>query len=93
MRQRGLNKCNSHLFTNRFAVEASESIKYAKILVEANNFKEKIKLINKRIEDIDEDEIGRVDTIISEPLGILLINERMLETYLLARDKYNIQLI
>jgi hypothetical protein len=28
-----------------------------------------------------------VDTIISEPLGIMLINERMLEGFLYARDK------
>lgn len=45
-------------------------------------------LINKRVEDIAEEEIEKVDTIISEPLGIMLVNERMLETYLLARDKY-----
>jgi histone-arginine methyltransferase CARM1 len=46
-----------------------------------------ITLINKKVEDINQDDIGKVDTIVSEPLGIMLINERMLEGYLVARDK------
>ena len=29
-----------------------------------------------------------IDVIISEPLGIYLLNERMLETYVIARDKW-----
>jgi histone-arginine methyltransferase CARM1 len=29
-----------------------------------------------------------VDTIVSEPIGVLLVHERMLESYLVARDKY-----
>ena len=33
--------------------------------------------------------IGKtVDIIISEPLGTFLFNERMLETYIIARDKF-----
>jgi histone-arginine methyltransferase CARM1 len=47
----------------------------------------KINLINKRIEDISEEDIPKIDTLISEPLGVLLVNERMLESYLKARDK------
>jgi histone-arginine methyltransferase CARM1 len=29
-----------------------------------------------------------VDVIVSEPLGTMLFNERMLETYVIARDKF-----
>ncbi len=29
----------------------------------------------------------KIDTLISEPLGVLLVNERMLESYIKARDK------
>lgn len=34
-----------------------------------------------------DNEVLKVDTIISEPLGVLLVNERMLESYITARDK------
>jgi hypothetical protein len=30
----------------------------------------------------------RVDIIVSEPIGFLLVHERMLETYLVARDRF-----
>lgn len=30
----------------------------------------------------------KVDIIISEPIGFLLVHERMLETYMVARDKF-----
>lgn len=30
----------------------------------------------------------KVDVLISEPIGTLLVNERMLETYLYARDHF-----
>lgn len=33
--------------------------------------------------------LGRqVDVLISEPMGTLLVNERMIESYLAARDKH-----
>ena len=31
---------------------------------------------------------AQVDVLVSEPMGTLLVNERMLETYLYARDRY-----
>lgn len=30
----------------------------------------------------------KVDTIISEPIGFLLVHERMLESYIVARDRF-----
>ena len=74
-----------------YAVEASSSAYYAKLLFKNNNLEHKITLINKPIDvniDLSDDIKEKVDTLISEPLGILLVNERMLETYLLARDFY-----
>jgi hypothetical protein len=35
---------------------------------------------------LDDDEL--VDVLVSEPMGTLLVNERMLETYLYARDHF-----
>lgn len=41
------------------------------------------------MEDIPDDLIGKTaDILISEPLGTFLLNERMLETYVIARDKF-----
>jgi histone-arginine methyltransferase CARM1 len=31
---------------------------------------------------------GKVDTIISEPIGVMLLHERMVESFILARDLF-----
>lgn len=52
-------------------------------LVAANFLQDKIKVIAGKIEEIELPEM--VDVIISEPMGYMLYNERMLETYLHAK--------
>lgn len=72
-----------------YAIEASSSVKYAQALVTANKLDGKITIINKQVESTTEIDVpNKVDTIISEPLGILLVNERMLESFLFARDQF-----
>lgn len=66
-----------------YAVEASNMAQYAQQLVTANNLSERITVIAGKIEEIDLPE--KVDIIISEPMGYMLYNERMLETYLHAK--------
>ena len=39
-----------------------------------------------KVEEVDIPE--PVDVLVSEPMGTLLVNERMLETYLYARDHF-----
>jgi histone-arginine methyltransferase CARM1 len=56
---------------------------YFQTLVAANNLKGKIVVIPGKIEEIMLPEL--VDVIISEPMGYMLYNERMLETYLHAK--------
>ncbi|XP_055636576.1 histone-arginine methyltransferase CARMER [Toxorhynchites rutilus septentrionalis] len=63
-----------------YAVEASNMAQYAQQLVQSNNLEEKITVIAGKIEEIELPEM--VDVIISEPMGYMLYNERMLETYL-----------
>nr|XP_040226492.2 histone-arginine methyltransferase CARMER [Anopheles coluzzii]XP_040226493.2 histone-arginine methyltransferase CARMER [Anopheles coluzzii] len=63
-----------------YAVEASNMAQYAQQLVSSNNLTDRIIVIAGKIEEIDLPE--RVDVIISEPMGYMLYNERMLETYL-----------
>lgn len=66
-----------------YAVEASNMANHAELLVAANNLSDKIIVIAGKIEEIDLSE--RVDCIVSEPMGYMLYNERMLETYLHAK--------
>lgn len=66
-----------------FAVEASNMAQYAQQLIAANNLGDRIQVIAGKIEEIELPE--KVDVIISEPMGYMLYNERMLETYLHAK--------
>merc|ERR1712002_106998 len=73
-----------------YAVEASNMAQYAKELAKSNkscdsgdNVSGKIEVISGKIEEITLPE--DVDIIISEPMGYMLFNERMLETYLHAK--------
>ncbi|CAG9835693.1 unnamed protein product [Diabrotica balteata] len=66
-----------------YAVEASTMAHYAQKLVEANSFNTCIKVIPGKIEEVELPE--KVDVIISEPMGYMLYNERMLESYLNAK--------
>lgn len=66
-----------------YAVEASNMAQYAQQLVAANSLSDRITVIAGKIEEIELPE--KVDIIISEPMGYMLYNERMLETYLHAK--------
>lgn len=66
-----------------YAVEASSMAKHAEQLVFSNKLTSKITVIPGKIEEISVPE--QVDIIISEPMGYMLFNERMLETYLHAK--------
>ena len=55
-------------------------------MVEANGLTDKITIYNERIQLVDIPE--KVDIIISEPIGFFLVHERMLEVYVIARDRF-----
>ncbi|NXT56015.1 CARM1 methyltransferase, partial [Pluvianellus socialis] len=63
-----------------YAVEASSMAKYAELLVRSNNLSDKVTVLSGKIEEISLPE--SVDVVISEPMGYMLFNERMLESYL-----------
>ncbi|KAG5453315.1 Ecto-ADP-ribosyltransferase 4, partial [Clonorchis sinensis] len=66
-----------------YAVEASNMAGHCNTLVQANKLAGRIVVISGKIEEITLPE--PVDIIISEPMGYMLYNERMLETYVHAR--------
>jgi type I protein arginine methyltransferase len=69
-----------------YAVEASQSHEVAKLLSVHNGFDHIVEVIHGKLEDITLPE--KVDIIISEPIGFLLVHERMLESYVQARIKF-----
>lgn len=66
-----------------YAVEASNMASFTEDLVISNGMADQIKVIAGKIEEIDLPQM--VDVIISEPMGYMLYNERMLETYIHAK--------
>jgi histone-arginine methyltransferase CARM1 len=70
-----------------YAVEASNMAQFARQLAETNpEIGSKIKVIHGKVEEINLPE--KVDVLVSEPMGTLLVNERMLESYIYARDHF-----
>ncbi|ORX41876.1 S-adenosyl-L-methionine-dependent methyltransferase [Piromyces finnis] len=75
-----------------YAVEASNMALRIKQLINGCPEKnpwltDKIEIITSKIEEPNLP-IPKVDILISEPIGVLLVHERMLESYLYARDHY-----
>ncbi|CAM9758402.1 unnamed protein product [Lampetra planeri] len=66
-----------------YAVEASSMAQHAEVLVRSNNLQDRIVVIPGKVEDVSIPD--KVDVIISEPMGYMLFNERMLESYLHAK--------
>ncbi|KAK8802326.1 hypothetical protein WA538_003443 [Blastocystis sp. DL] len=69
-----------------YAVECSGMVRYARRLVKANGFDGVIQVILGKVEEVTIPE--KVDIIISEPMGFFLVHERMLESYMIARDRF-----
>ncbi|CAN0167666.1 unnamed protein product, partial [Discosporangium mesarthrocarpum] len=69
-----------------YAVEASDVAECAQLLVDSNHMSSIIKVIKGKVEEVVLPEM--VDIIVSEPIGFLLVHERMLESYVEARDRF-----
>jgi protein arginine N-methyltransferase 1 len=68
-------------------IDMSNIIDQAQRIIEINGFKDTITLVKGKLEDV-ELPITQFDIIISEWMGYFLLYESMLDTVLLARDKY-----
>uniref|UniRef100_A0A4X2M5N6 type I protein arginine methyltransferase n=1 Tax=Vombatus ursinus TaxID=29139 RepID=A0A4X2M5N6_VOMUR len=69
-----------------YAVEASEMAQHTKQLVLHNGFADKITVFQQKVEDVTLP--GKVDVLVSEWMGTCLLFEFMIESVLLARDKW-----
>ncbi|WVO20221.1 uncharacterized protein IAS62_001514 [Cryptococcus decagattii] len=81
------------------ALEASSMAEKIEIMVNAANsgrinphLKDRIRIVRGMVENkkVQEQvlEGGKVDTIVSEPIGVMLLHERMVESFILARDLF-----
>jgi len=68
-------------------IDMSNIIDQAQKIIEVNGFKDKITLVKGKLEDT-ELPFKEFDILISEWMGYFLLYESMLNTVLLARDKY-----
>ncbi|KAJ6837126.1 putative protein arginine N-methyltransferase 6 [Iris pallida] len=69
-----------------YAVEASDIAVQANEVVRANHLSDKIIVLHGRVEDVNIEE--KVDVIISEWMGYMLLYESMLASVIFARDKW-----
>ena len=70
-----------------YAVDASDVAKKAIENIRTNGFADKITVVRGKVEEI-ELPVKEVDIIISEWMGYFLLYESMLDSVLVARDKY-----
>jgi len=71
-----------------YAVEASGMAQVIEQVARDNGFSDTIKVFHKRVEDIVLPEEEKVDVIVSEWMGFYLLHESMLNSVIIARDKF-----
>ncbi|ETN66844.1 protein arginine n-methyltransferase [Anopheles darlingi] len=72
-----------------YAVEASNLARLAREVIKENNFQDVIDVSECRVEDFRlPNEEERVDIIVSEWMGFFLLHEGMLDSVLVARDRF-----
>ncbi|XP_034041677.1 protein arginine N-methyltransferase 2 [Thalassophryne amazonica] len=69
-----------------YAVEASSMVDYTRQLVKQNSCEEVVTVLHGRVEDVDLAE--QVDILVSEWMGNCLLFEFMVESVVLARDRW-----
>ena len=69
-----------------YAIEASSLAKQTQRVVDSNNMKDRITVINSKVEDAELPE--SVDVLVSEWMGYFLLYENMLPSVIYARDKW-----
>jgi len=69
-----------------YAVEGTPSAEYARLLIESNKLADRIEIVRGRLDQIELPE--KVDVVISEPWGFFLFHERMVEAFVIARDRF-----
>ena len=76
-------------------IDCSSILDKARIIVEANGLSDTVKLVKGKVEELKDEDLpipadcgGKVDIIISEWMGYFLLYESMLDTVIVARDRW-----
>lgn len=69
-----------------YAIEASTIAEVCRTLVEANGLSAVIEVVHGTVEGVELPE--QADVLISEPMGFMLFHEQMLDSFVLAREKF-----
>ncbi len=70
-----------------YAIEGSPDMaKAAQQVIEKNGFEDIIEVISGKVEEITLPE--QADILVSEPMGYFLFNEQMIQTYLIAKQRW-----
>ncbi len=69
-----------------YACEGTPSAEYARALVESTGLSDRVEVVRSRLDELVLPE--KVDVIISEPWGFFLFHERMVEAFVIARDRF-----
>lgn len=69
-----------------YAVEMTDMAKHARKLVDSNGYGSVVKVIQGSMEEVELEE--QVDIIVSEWMGYFLLRESMLDSVIVARDKF-----
>jgi histone-arginine methyltransferase CARM1 len=69
-----------------YAIEGTSAADYARTLVKHGGYGDRIEVIQARLEHVELP--TKVDVIISEPWGFFLFHERMIEAFVMARDRF-----
>jgi len=70
-----------------YGVDCADIVKSARMIVAENGFADRITIIQGKVEEISLP-VEKVDIIISEWMGYFLLYESMMDTVLMARDKW-----
>lgn len=69
-----------------YAVEGTASAEHARRLVAGNGLADRVEVVGARLDELELPE--PIDVVVSEPWGFFLLHERMVEAFLLARDRF-----
>lgn len=72
-----------------YAIDASAAADRAKQLLEANGVADRVTVVKAKVEEVElPSGPNSVDTLVSEPMGFMLIHEQMLKSYIAARKLF-----
>ncbi|MGH9918906.1 MAG: methyltransferase domain-containing protein [Nitrososphaerales archaeon] len=76
-----------------YCIEAAEGmVRVLSTLAASNGYADRVTVLHGKVEELDPSSVlshgDTIDLIVSEPMGVLLLHERMIESFVYARDRF-----